>query len=285
MAVDGSPEHAGVRGAAARCAWAAGVTVRLCCVLRCLQVVRYVGDTDARPGVWVGVELDRPLGCNDGSAMGKRYFTCAQGHGLFVRPSAVRWRAAAAVRRPLLTTARTLQLCDEADVLSSALADAAPLAEAGQVAAEETAGSASATDEVLFCQYAQRCVPVCVCVRAHVLMTHACVATSRTAHLFAFVRQANQWQDRSSGHAFVLRHRVTKQVRVLVQSKAGSALANHVISGGMRLEGNVSSDRAWVYRAMGACAAARPQCLLRHACAHRGPPPHSRRLCERRAEG
>lgn len=36
--------------------------------------LRYVGVTDFATGVWAGVELDDPLGKNDGSVDGKRYY-------------------------------------------------------------------------------------------------------------------------------------------------------------------------------------------------------------------
>ncbi|XP_053625782.1 restin homolog isoform X4 [Plodia interpunctella] len=45
--------------------------------------LRYVGVTEFAPGVWGGVELDDPLGKNDGSVDGKRYFECAPRFGLF----------------------------------------------------------------------------------------------------------------------------------------------------------------------------------------------------------
>ena len=41
------------------------------------------------PGWWYGLELERPVGKNDGTVDGKKYFTCKPKHGVFAPPSRV----------------------------------------------------------------------------------------------------------------------------------------------------------------------------------------------------
>ena len=36
--------------------------------------VRYVGECHFKPGLWMGIELNHPLGTNDGSIEERRYF-------------------------------------------------------------------------------------------------------------------------------------------------------------------------------------------------------------------
>lgn len=57
----------------------------------CGLACRFVGQCAGLPnGFWVGVEYDEPIGRNDGSAKGIRYFACPAGHGGFVRPALVK---------------------------------------------------------------------------------------------------------------------------------------------------------------------------------------------------
>jgi len=53
--------------------------------------VRFFGKTKFAKGegVWVGIEYDEPMGKNDGSIQGERYFTCRPNYGVFVRPDKV----------------------------------------------------------------------------------------------------------------------------------------------------------------------------------------------------
>jgi tubulin-folding cofactor B len=54
-----------------------------------LGTVMYLGELVNKPGHFVGVKYDEPLGKNDGTADGKRYFQCLPNYGGFVKPECI----------------------------------------------------------------------------------------------------------------------------------------------------------------------------------------------------
>ncbi|RDD38595.1 Dynactin subunit 1 [Trichoplax sp. H2] len=54
-----------------------------------IGTVAYIGSTSFAPGKWVGIILDEPKGKNNGTVQGKRYFTCEDNFGMFVRPTQI----------------------------------------------------------------------------------------------------------------------------------------------------------------------------------------------------
>ena len=52
--------------------------------------VQFVGKIPAiAPGWWIGVQYDEPVGKNDGSVKGARFFRCPPNYGGFLRPDQV----------------------------------------------------------------------------------------------------------------------------------------------------------------------------------------------------
>uniref|UniRef100_A0AAX7U133 Dynactin subunit 1 n=1 Tax=Astatotilapia calliptera TaxID=8154 RepID=A0AAX7U133_ASTCA len=78
--------------------------------------VAYIGATLFASGKWVGVILDEPKGKNDGTVQGKRYFTCEENHGIFVRQSQIQvvedGSSATSPDTPESGTAKTLKQKD-----------------------------------------------------------------------------------------------------------------------------------------------------------------------------
>ena len=53
-----------------------------------LGTVKYIGKLEFDPlgRIFIGVQLDAPVGITDGAVRGQRYFQCPPGHGVFVLP-------------------------------------------------------------------------------------------------------------------------------------------------------------------------------------------------------
>jgi dynactin 1 len=52
-------------------------------------VVKFIGKTDFAAGKWIGIELTEPMGKNDGTVLGVRYFSCPDTYGVFVRENQI----------------------------------------------------------------------------------------------------------------------------------------------------------------------------------------------------
>jgi len=69
------------------------------------------------------------------------------------------------------------------------------------------------------------------------------------AKLFRFDGESTEWKERGTGDVRLLSHKETKKVRLVMRrDKTLKVCANHVISGDMRLQPNVGSDRSWVWK-------------------------------------
>jgi len=69
------------------------------------------------------------------------------------------------------------------------------------------------------------------------------------AKLFRFDSESTEWKERGTGDVRLLSHKENKKVRLVMRrDKTLKVCANHIISGDMRLQPNVGSDRSWVWK-------------------------------------
>ncbi|CAD7935591.1 unnamed protein product [Amoebophrya sp. A120] len=107
-------------------------------VNRRLGHVRYIGTPPFAPGIWVGIELDEPVGKNDGSVQGKKYFSCKPKHGVFVKAEQVKAEESAA------------SVASSSSSRAAPSSSAAPVPKSAAVAAtsSSSSGSSSASSRV-----------------------------------------------------------------------------------------------------------------------------------------
>ncbi|XP_006560516.2 restin homolog isoform X7 [Apis mellifera] len=110
-------------------------------------VLRYYGTTEFAVGEWCGVELDDPIGKNDGSVNDKRYFECRPKYGLFapahkVSRSPTSKRSSCMVHRPtgaaLNTSLRKTGSRESLVSISSIVSTTSTATRTGVSAARET---------------------------------------------------------------------------------------------------------------------------------------------------
>lgn len=121
--------------------------------------VRFIGQTAFKHGLWVGVQLDNPLGRNDGSIGSQRYFKCVHGFGIFVRADKIKllrerprsvWQEwgtraqGAALRGRAALDEEEARSLSSPTVSSSGLGVPSDVSEAGLQSSEHGAGGAKA---------------------------------------------------------------------------------------------------------------------------------------------
>ncbi|XP_064367798.1 dynactin subunit 1 isoform X4 [Dromaius novaehollandiae] len=110
--------------------------------------VAYVGATLFATGKWVGVILDEAKGKNDGTVQGRKYFTCEENHGIFVRQSQIQvFEDGADTTSPETPESSALKV-PKRDSLEAAKASKLPTRTTSSAASSGTAGpsgSASAS--------------------------------------------------------------------------------------------------------------------------------------------
>uniref|UniRef100_A0A8D0G1V0 Dynactin subunit 1 n=1 Tax=Sphenodon punctatus TaxID=8508 RepID=A0A8D0G1V0_SPHPU len=110
--------------------------------------VAYVGATLFATGKWVGVILDEAKGKNDGAVQGRKYFTCEENHGIFVRQSQIQVFEDGADTTSPETPESSTSKVPKRDSFESAKASKLPTRTTSSAASSGTAGpsgSASAS--------------------------------------------------------------------------------------------------------------------------------------------
>ena len=70
----------------------------------------------------------------------------------------------------------------------------------------------------------------------------------RRAKLYRFNKELNEWRERGTGDARLLKHRENLKTRfILRQEKTLKVVANHLLNPTTELQTNMGSDKSWVW--------------------------------------
>ena len=51
----------------------------------CNGIVRFIGETEFKSGIWYGIQLEKQKGKNNGTIKNRKYFVCKQKYGIFIK--------------------------------------------------------------------------------------------------------------------------------------------------------------------------------------------------------
>ena len=200
---------------------------------RYLGICRFYGQTAFKEGVWVGVELDRAVGKNDGSVKGVRYFSCLPRHGLFAREETVEPANVYMAPQEQQQQATRGQYARGTSQSSSSMAGKHRGSGAGGNSSISSgqAGNNGNVDATLTSLGANQNV----------------TSFQITSSVFAFQKATNQWSELGTGPVVLSSN---GQGYLSLTGLPGNAMnLHHSIVPGTKLEPNIGSDRAWVFRA------------------------------------
>ncbi|CAM9677228.1 unnamed protein product [Rangifer tarandus platyrhynchus] len=112
--------------------------------------IQFLGETQFAPGQWAGIILDEPIGKNDGSVAGARYFQCEPLKGIFTRPSKLtrEARAGAEADGPQTTPAARAPSPPSTSAVSIASSSPATPSHIPRRLSQPTAKEPSATSQI-----------------------------------------------------------------------------------------------------------------------------------------
>ena len=182
---------------------------------------KYFGTTLFREGYWVGVALDYPNGKNDGCVEGTRYFSCRPNYGLFARVQVVE----------ILQSRRQMQQQQQQQQQQIRHQHPPQPQENGNVA--PTTSNSSSWQSLGGKLQVKASI-----FRFEKVKNEWLDIGDGFIDLFVALRSQNNSSD-SNGVPFV----------TLQGSRENVGIVNHYIEVETKLEPNVGSDRAWVFRA------------------------------------